>query len=85
MDSRGKKRKASTSKDDEKTDVHRKKPNVDLKDMVQDKVMTLLTNSMDFHNNIESAEDDFIRMFNFMKDRQFALFGKSIGLHEEYR
>lgn len=39
---------------------------------------------MDFHNNVDSAEDDLIRMFKFIKDRQIALLQISVGLDEEY-
>lgn len=70
--------------DDDKAQKRGKKHSTEVKDMVQDKIMTLLTNLMDFHNNVDSAEDDLIRMFKFIKDRQNALLETSVALDEEY-
>ena len=84
MDSRSNKRKALPSTDDDKGDLRARKHSVEMKDMVQERVLTLCTNSLDFHNTIDSAEDDVIRMFKFMKEKQNALLENAHSLAEEY-
>lgn len=64
---------------------YKRKRYSDVKDWLVVQLHELITNSFDFNNDIDSADEDLMLMFKTMQDKQSELYARSIGLEEKYR